>query len=146
MVGDNRSHVEKLRGAALSEDMGSSGHFRPDTFHKPMRSWSEQETEQLEPVGPTFTFVTKLDGNMAQYGPDIRRFVDAMIYKLERNAPKGRWEKYSLEDAFGLLQKEVEELRAEITGDKNMVRTMLEAADVANFALIVAAIVMERGR
>lgn len=94
----------------------------------------------------TFDFTVKLEGDMIKYGPDIRRFVDAMIYKLEKNAHKGRWEDLSLEDAFMRLTDEVSELKAEVHGDRNMVRTMLEAADVANFALIVAAIAMERGR
>lgn len=95
---------------------------------------------------PPFTFTVSLSGDMAQYGPDIRRFVDAMVYKLERNAHKGRWENLTLDNAFQLLVYEVQELQDEVNGDKNMVRTMLEAADVANFALMVAAIVMERGR
>lgn len=101
--------------------------------------------EKVAPI-PSFGFTTVLQGDMAKYGPDIRRFIDAMIYKLEKNAPKGRWETYSLEQAFDLLKQEVDELQVEVHGDRNMVRTMLEAADVANFALIVAAIVMERGR
>jgi NTP pyrophosphatase (non-canonical NTP hydrolase) len=95
---------------------------------------------------PPFTFTVTLSGDMAQYGPDIRRFVDAMVYKLERNAHKGRWENLTLSNAFQLLLGEVQELQEEVNGDQNMVRTMLEAADVANFALMVAAIVMERGR
>jgi hypothetical protein len=87
-----------------------------------------------------------LSGDMAKYGPDIRRFIDAMIYKLEKNVAKGKWEDLPIERAFKLLEGEVYELQAEVHGDRNMVRTMLEAADVANFALIVAAIAMERGR
>jgi hypothetical protein len=93
-----------------------------------------------------FSFVVRLEGNMAQYGADIRRFVDAMVFKLEKNVKKGKWEDLPIEQAFDLLKAEVAELQAEVHGDRNMVRTMLEAADVANFALIVASIVMERGR
>lgn len=108
---------------------------------------AEKAAPILDPAGDVqFSFVTTLRGDMAKYGPDIRRFIDAMIYKLERNAHKGRWEDLSLEKAFDLLKREVCELDVEVKGDRNMVRTMLEAADVANFALIVAAIVMERGR
>jgi hypothetical protein len=101
---------------------------------------------------PTFAWTVELKGSMAQYGPDIRRFIDAMVYKLEKNAGKGRWDNKTVEQAFELLGKEVEELRAELFSDDgsfklpNMVKTLLEAADVANFALIASAIVMERGR
>lgn len=98
------------------------------------------------PDTPSFNFVVSLHGDMAKYGPDIRRFVEAMIYKLEKNVTKGKWEDLAIERAFKLLEGEVDELRAEVHGDRNMVRTMLEAADVANFALIVASIAMERGR
>jgi hypothetical protein len=95
---------------------------------------------------PSFSFYVNLDGDLAQYGPDIRRFIDAMVYKLEKNAHKGRWEGLSIEEAFDLLKREVQELDVEVHGTRNMIKTTLEAADVANFALMVAAIAMERGR
>lgn len=88
-------------------------------------------------------FTVFLPPEVVQYRDDIRRFVDAMVFKLAKNAHKGRWEDTSVKGAFSLLQKEVEELRAEIGG--NMVATLLEAADVANFAMIVGAIAIERG-
>lgn len=100
----------------------------------------------------TFSFVVNLEGSLVQYGPDIRRFVDAMVYKLGKNAHKGRWEDLSAVHAFGLLEKEVAELREELfesdgrAKQPNMIAASLEAADIANFALIVAAILMERGR
>lgn len=120
-----------------------------EQFHKMaiQQGVAEKAAPNLDPAGDVqFSFVTTLRGDMAKYGPDIRRFVDAMVFKLEKNATKGRWETYSLEQAFDLLLGEVAELQTEVHGDRNMVRTMLEAADVANFALIVAAIAMERGR
>ena len=95
---------------------------------------------------PSFNFTVNLDGELAQYGPDIRRFVEAMTYKLAKNAHKGKWEGLSIEEAFDRLKEETAELQAEVHGTRNMVAVMLEAADVANFALIVAAIAMERGR
>jgi hypothetical protein len=95
---------------------------------------------------PSFSFYVNLDGALAQYGPDIRRFIDAMVYKLEKNAHKGRWEGLSIEQAFDLLKREVQELDVEVHGTRNMIKTTLEAADVANFALMVAAIAMERVR
>ena len=95
---------------------------------------------------PSFTFEVTLKDELAQYGPDIRRFVEAMVYKLGKNAHKGKWDGKSIEESFDGLKAEVAELQAEVHGTRNMVAVMLEAADVANFALIVAAIAMERGR
>ncbi len=80
---------------------------------------------------------------VAQYAPDIQRFVDAMVYKLARNAHKGRWEDRGQAANMGLLQKEVVEL-TEAINRGNMVEIMLEAADVANFALIASAIAMDK--
>jgi|GEM_PF-5191682 len=94
--------------------------------------------------GPDLFFTVKIPAAMAHYSDDIRRFVDAMVYKLERNAHKGKWESLTVDQAFKLLEGEVEELRREIGG--NSVKTILEAADVANFALMVANIAVERGK
>lgn len=82
---------------------------------------------------------------LSLYEDDIRRFVDAMRYKLKRNAHKGRWEDIDLQDALNLLYKEVEELRVAILHG-NMIEILLEAADIANFAMIVSAIAIERGK
>lgn len=97
-------------------------------------------------VSPSFNFIVSLKGDMAQYGPDIRRFVEAMIYKLQKNAHKGRWEDLDIAKAYDLLTGEVKELEQAISDGGNMIELMLESADVANFALMVAAIAMERGR
>lgn len=71
------------------------------------------------------------------YTNDIRRFVHAMLYKLAKNAHKGRWESMSMQGEYDKLLVEVEELRAAMEG-RNTVDIMLEAADVANYALIIA--------
>lgn len=77
------------------------------------------------------------------YEHDIRRFVDAMKYKLRKNAHKGRWENIDHDAALALLEKEVDELR-EALREGNMVEIMLEAADVANFAMMIAVMSIER--
>lgn len=74
--------------------------------------------------------------------PDLQRFFDAMVYKLRRNAHKGRWEDMDLNDALPRLREEVDELQEAIAAGSTMEITM-EAADVANFALIVANIALE---
>ncbi len=74
--------------------------------------------------------------------PDLQRFFDAMIYKLRRNAHKGKWETLPLEKAFADLHAEVEELDKSIASGSTA-EILMEAADVANEALIVANIALE---
>lgn len=78
------------------------------------------------------------------YREDIRRFVDAMVYKLKVHHRKGRWEEKTIAEYLPLLDSEVGELR-DAAKQGNMVETLLEAADVANMALIISAIAVERG-
>lgn len=75
-------------------------------------------------------------------GPDLQRFFDAMIYKLRRNAHKGRWDQVSLDLAMERLRAEVEELDSEL-GFGSTTEVLMEAADVANMALILANISLE---
>lgn len=74
--------------------------------------------------------------------PDLQRFFDAMIYKLRRNSHKGRWETLALEDAMNDLGEEFRELDF-VIGTGSTSEILMEAADVANEALIVAAIALE---
>lgn len=83
-----------------------------------------------------------IPANCEPYANDIRRFVDAMIYKLSLNASKGRWEKLSVLDMQAKLSLEVTELNEAIE-NRNTVEILLEAADVANFALIIANIQLD---
>jgi len=80
-----------------------------------------------------------------EYAGDFRRFTDAMAYKMVLNKHKGRWEDVNLEEMLKRLKDEVDELE-EAIGTKNMVEILLEAADVANFAMIVASVAIERGK
>lgn len=79
-----------------------------------------------------------------QYADDIRRFVDAMVYKLDVHKNKGRWENLTVAQSIDLLRKEVIELDSAIIGG-NMIEIILEAADVANFALICSSVAIARG-
>lgn len=77
--------------------------------------------------------------------PDLQRFFDAMVYKLRRNAHKGRWETLPFEKAMEDLWGEIKELQeAALHGSTTEI--LLEAADVANEALIVANIALESKR
>lgn len=84
--------------------------------------------------------------NCEQYAADIKRFVDAMVFKLRKNAHKGRWEDLGTEDAMSLLEGEVGELYQALRGTPNAFDVIFEAADVANFALMVSSIVTEKAR
>lgn len=85
-----------------------------------------------------------LPDEVEQYEHDIRRFVDAMVYKLKVHAGKGRWEDMPMTKAQALLAGETLELQQAIDGG-NLVEVLLESADVANFCLIISAIAIERG-
>lgn len=80
---------------------------------------------------------------LKQHELPIKRFTDAMRYKLKVNAKKGRWEDLTPEKALALLKREVEELEEAIKHG-NIVEVMLEGADVANFAMMIADIVATR--
>jgi len=73
--------------------------------------------------------------------PDLQRFFDAMIYKLRRNAHKGNWDDLSLDQASADLTGEVEELQQALASGSTA-EILMEAADVANEALIVANIAL----
>lgn len=93
---------------------------------------------------PKSITITLPDG-VEQYEQDIRRFVDAMCYKLGVHASKGRWEDLPIDRAVGLMEMEITELRDAIDGN-NTIEVLLESADVANFAMIIASIFVERGK
>lgn len=98
-------------------------------------------TTQVQ-IDPPTQLVITIPPEVEQYAPEIRRFVEAMVYKLGVHSGKGKWENQSIESRVPKLEGEVKEL-VEAIGRGNMVEVLLEAADVANYALIIAAKVME---
>lgn len=76
---------------------------------------------------------------------DLRFFVSAMLYKLKKNVHKGRYEQdgTSVEQALIRLKEEVAELE-EAIAEGNDIEIIMEAADVANFAMIAAVKATER--
>ena len=105
-------------------------------------------SNQLGEIIPTTSqldFVVKMPVGTEQYVNDVRRFVDAMLFKLAKNAHKGRWEEMSVYEAMVRIREETEELDGAVkTG--NTIEMVLEAADIANFAMIACSITMERGK
>lgn len=89
--------------------------------------------------------VIRLPIEVEPYRDDIRRFVDAMIYKLKVHAKKGRWENRPMTDMLPMLRGEVVELETAMEGG-NLIEIMMEAADVGNYALIIASTAVERGK
>jgi hypothetical protein len=79
---------------------------------------------------------------LSELRPDLQRFFDAMIYKLRRNKHKGRWEDMALSDAFPRMEEEMKELSTALD-EGSTTEILFEAADVANFALIIANIGLE---
>jgi len=75
----------------------------------------------------------ELEGQQAE----IKRFVDAMIYKLAKNSAKGKWESIRLSEARKRLSDEIVELD-EAIANGNVVEILLECSDCANFALILS--------
>ena len=67
---------------------------------------------------------------------------DAMIYKLRKNAHKGKWDHGRTAEYVAHLREEVTEL-ANAVEDRNTVEMILEAADVANMALILCAMAID---
>jgi len=77
------------------------------------------------------------------YDKEIKQLTDAMRYKLKKNAHKGRWEDLGLSDVIKRLREETDELEeAALSGSE--IEIILEAADVANFALMVVNIAMKK--
>jgi NTP pyrophosphatase (non-canonical NTP hydrolase) len=94
---------------------------------------------------PNAPLVIEIPNEVLPYRDDIRRFVDAMVFKLKVHHKKGRWEGKTVGEYVPLLEGEVAELKEAIEGG-NLIEIFLEGADVANMALIAVSIATERGR
>lgn len=69
----------------------------------------------------------------------VRLFGLAQEEKLAANDHKGSWRMFSLAHLFTLLRGEVRELEEEVfAAKKDPVKIRREAADVANFAMMIA--------
>lgn len=80
--------------------------------------------------------------SLEDISPELTRFVHGMVYKLEKNKHKGKWEGLNLNDILSKLKEEVTELEEAIKSG-NTVAITLESCDVANFAMIAAAIAID---
>lgn len=74
----------------------------------------------------------------------FRRFVEAMTYKLRKNAGKKSYDEADLPQLFELLRGEIDELEQAVA-EGNSIETLLEASDAANFCMLIASVAMKRG-
>lgn len=76
-------------------------------------------------------------GNSRNIDDDFKSvdwFTEKMKMKLFLNKNKPHWDKVSIEYLITRLQEELEELKTAVLGDE----LVMECADVANFAMMIA--------
>lgn len=72
------------------------------------------------------------------YRDVVARFGSAMEVELNQNDHKLHWSNYSAKWLLNRLRQEVRELAKAVEADSRPERILSEAADVANFALMIA--------
>lgn len=75
---------------------------------------------------------------MSEYQNSVDRMSQNMLAKLDANKHKGRWEDVNPLWAFKRIVDEASELMEAVLSGQSPEEVWKEAADVANFALIVA--------
>lgn len=81
----------------------------------------------------------ELPDGTEDYEADIRVFVYRMLAKLQKNRHKGHWDDINVPSALSRLHDEIYELEDAIrSGNSEEIHN--EAADVANFALIISSV------
>jgi NTP pyrophosphatase (non-canonical NTP hydrolase) len=80
---------------------------------------------------------TKITKTSDKFRDEIDHFAQAMEYKLKRNDHKGGWEGADVSGLLDKLTEEVEELKEAIKNGNRYEITM-EAADIANYSLMIA--------
>lgn len=86
-----------------------------------------------------------LPDELAGYSDDIGYFVRGMVDKLARNAHKGKWEDVDLKRAVELMHGEIYELMVAVAYE-DVDDAVRECYDIANFALIAAAVLQRDGK
>ena len=69
--------------------------------------------------------------------PEVDKFSQAMEEKLRENDYRGGWQHCDIDYLFMRMAEERQELRRAVRG-KDPVKVLREAADIANFALMIA--------
>lgn len=99
--------------------------------------WREQTNalrEALEPIIKSFKPQTNTEGIMRS---SVIWFAEEMEKKLIANDYKGGWDKCKMRDLLVRLREETDELALSLFGEVKP-EIITEAADVANFAMMIA--------
>lgn len=75
---------------------------------------------------------------MSQNRKSVARFGEAMVERLDANNHKYHWTHFDADHLCKRLVEELEELRLAMAQREPVDRVRAEAADVANFAMMVA--------
>lgn len=100
-------------------------------------------SEDLDDESLWDDLLIRIPPELKGYGPDIKRAVDAAIFKLRRNAHRGKWQDMTVEAAVEGLKGEVAELQVAIRNG-NTLEILTESADCMNMSLIIGAIALEQ--
>jgi len=91
------------------------------------------------PIDIMFSTLTEEEKLLAfRYKDAIDKMSTAMFEKLWHHRNKGQWEGVEPLEAFKLLLKEAAELLEAVLNEYSIEEVWKEAADVANFAMIIA--------
>lgn len=137
-------------------DMDSDNGELPKNWREPGTLLTPEEVEKVQRLGPggivfqrdydvkapPVEMTVMVPAGLSHLVPDLKRFVDAMVYKLNKNSHKGKWEDSTIDRTLQLLKGEVDELTDAIA-EGNDIEIVLEAADIGNFAMIAASIAVE---
>jgi hypothetical protein len=137
--------MEDLAKAIAKEQKPSDFDGRTWTLeeHEAARQQQALEHARADAIGDDLLIA--IPKEVQQYKNDIRRFVDAMVFKLRKHANKGRWEGGNISQYVIKLHGEVAELEVAVS-ERNTMEIMAEAADVANYAMIINSMAVENGQ
>lgn len=68
---------------------------------------------------------------------EVKTFAQCMEHKLQKNDHKGGWEEIPNDELFRRLRDEIDELEQALNNEPTL-NIAFEAADVANFAMMIA--------
>lgn len=82
---------------------------------------------------------------MKEHENDIKFMFDLMVRKLDVNRHKGWLQGVSIDTLMSGILREIEEVKTEIINE-NQMSTIIEAADVANFAVLLGVFCLRQSR
>jgi NTP pyrophosphatase (non-canonical NTP hydrolase) len=89
--------------------------------------------------------IVEMPPGIEQYNADVTQFVHEMLMKLHYHRHKGHWKDIDIFKALNLLHGEVNELEEAIRNN-DYAEVHKEAADVANYALILSSVLRRKNQ